>query len=82
MLLYDHGNETNVLIRGDKMSREYVECPICGDEVHTDETARFQMCLDCFADSIIQNVTETILYDFLREYGREFRDYICDNYEG
>lgn len=39
------------------------------------------MCLDCFADSIEQNANESILFDFLREYGREFRQFIEDNYE-
>ena len=39
------------------------------------------MCLDCFADNISGNVTDSILFDFLREYGREFREFIFDNYE-
>lgn len=56
-------------------------CPVCGDEVSSSEVERFEMCLDCFADNISGNVTESILFDFLREYGREFRDFIFDNYE-
>lgn len=61
--------------------REKCFCPVCGDEVSSEEVERFDMCLDCFADSIAGNVTESILFDFLREYGREFRDFIRDNYE-
>lgn len=61
--------------------REKCFCPVCGDEVRSEEVERFDMCLDCFADSIAGNTAESILFDFLREYGREFRDFINDNYE-
>ena len=54
---------------------------MCGDEVNSAEVERFEMCLDCFADNIAGNVTESILFDFLREYGREFREFIFDNFE-
>ena len=63
------------------LSRQFSCCPICGDEVLHEECERFGMCLDCFADSIEQNANESILFDFLREYGREFRQFIEDNYE-
>ena len=56
-------------------------CPVCGDEVPSEEVERFEMCIDCFADNISGNVNDSILFDFLREYGREFRDFIFDNYE-
>ncbi|MGN0637718.1 MAG: hypothetical protein ACI4J0_05060 [Huintestinicola sp.] len=61
--------------------REKCFCPVCGDEVPAEEVERFEMCLDCFADNISGNVTDSILFDFLREYGREFRDFIFNNYE-
>lgn len=61
--------------------RENCFCPVCGDEVDSREVERFDMCLDCFADSIACNVTESVLFGFLREYGREFRDYIDNNYD-
>ena len=61
--------------------RDFCSCPVCGDEVSSDEVERFDMCLDCFADSVASNVTENILYDFLREYGREFREFIDGNFE-
>ncbi|MBQ7783666.1 MAG: hypothetical protein IJ368_06820 [Oscillospiraceae bacterium] len=55
-------------------------CPICGDETETEETDRFGCCLDCFADDICSNVCDSILFDFLRDHGREFREYIDANY--
>lgn len=61
--------------------REKCFCPVCGDEVASDEVERFEMCLDCFADELSGNVTDSIVFDFLREYGREFRDFIFNNYE-
>lgn len=61
--------------------REKCVCPVCGDEVLSEEVGRFDMCLDCFADSIASEVTESVLFDFLREYGREFREFIRANYE-
>lgn len=61
--------------------REKCVCPVCGDEVMSEEIERFDMCLDCFADSISSEVTESVLFDFLREYGREFREFIRENYE-
>ncbi|MCI7768417.1 MAG: hypothetical protein MSJ26_10640 [Oscillospiraceae bacterium] len=63
------------------LRRELCSCPVCGDEVCSHEVQRFDMCLDCFADSIASNAAESILYDFLREYGREFREFIDNNYE-
>lgn len=62
-----------------KMVNEHAYCPVCGEDMPI-EDIRYQMCLDCFADTIMQDVTEDILYDFLRDYGREFRMYIADNY--
>ena len=56
-------------------------CPVCGEEICCEERDRFGMCLDCYADSIAQNVNENILFEFLREYGREFRMFIEDNFE-
>lgn len=61
--------------------REKCVCSVCGDEVMSEEIERFDMCLDCFADSISSEVTESVLFDFLREYGREFREFIRENYE-
>ena len=43
--------------------REKCVCPVCGDEVLSEEVGRFDMCLDCFADSIASEVTESVLFD-------------------
>lgn len=56
-------------------------CPLCGDETETDDIERFGMCVDCFADSLRENVCDSVLYDFLKEYQRELKDFIYDNYE-
>lgn len=63
------------------MSGRMCCCPMCGENILNEEFDRFGMCLDCFADGISQNVSESILYDFLRDYGREFRQFIEDNYD-
>ncbi|MBP1546130.1 MAG: hypothetical protein J6A37_05980 [Oscillospiraceae bacterium] len=56
-------------------------CPVCGENADREEIARFDMCLDCFADSLVCGISESILYDFLKEYGRELKDYIDSNYD-
>lgn len=58
------------------------ECPVCGDEAEAREIIRFGSCLDCFADEITQRADDEILFEFLRDHGREFREFIDDRYEG
>ena len=60
---------------------QHTVCPMCGDVLLYSDYSRFGMCLDCYADSIASNVTESILYDFLRDYGLEFREYIDSAYD-
>lgn len=55
-------------------------CPVCGDEVAENDTERFGMCLDCFAEELVQDVRERVVRDFLTEFGDELREYIRDNY--
>lgn len=70
-----------ILWEGVMIIKDFVCCPLCGDEVPAEEVGRFSMCLDCFADGIACNVDDNVLFDFLREYGREFRMFISDNYD-
>lgn len=63
------------------MNIQNTVCPMCGDNLLYSDYSRFGMCLDCYADSITSNVNESILYDFLRDYGLEFREYIDGAYD-
>ncbi len=63
------------------MRYESCECPVCGEETSAQESERFDMCLDCFTDSVISCCGEDILCEFLRENRRTLRGYIWDNYE-
>ena len=59
----------------------FICCPVCGEQILSREYERFGMCLECFADSISSNVSEGVLYDFLREYGSELRRFIMESTE-
>ncbi len=55
-------------------------CPICGDEMSGYDSEGFGMCLDCFAEELVQDVRDRIVRDFLTENGDDFREYIRANY--
>lgn len=73
-------NQICIMKYGGFMYRDSKRCPMCDEETSNEEILRFGMCLDCFAETIIQNICESILYDFLREYRNDFKDYVYDNY--
>ncbi|MGN0665319.1 MAG: hypothetical protein ACI4KF_02200 [Huintestinicola sp.] len=52
-------------------------CPVCGEEVCISDTVD-GVCTDCYADEIQSGVSDSTLYEFLRDNFELFKEYIRD----
>ncbi|MGN0642532.1 MAG: hypothetical protein ACI4JJ_05240 [Huintestinicola sp.] len=56
-------------------------CPVCGEEFYENELFD-GLCAECLADDIRSGISDSILYDYIRDNFSDFCGYIRDNFNG
>ena len=57
------------------------ECPVCGGELGYSDYERFGMCSGCYADKLISETENNVVYEFLDSFRSDFADFLDDYYD-